>query len=102
MLHRKPAFRGEERFELEGLIRNCNFAPFSKFIKVPPDAKALIRGLLVPRERRWTAEQCLMESPWLSEEARRSRDAVRELEKQRAAEEEERQAQLRKGQTFGL
>ena len=59
MLHRKPAFKAEERFELEGLIRNCNFQPFSKWIKVPPDAKALIRGLLVPLERRLTAEQCL-------------------------------------------
>lgn len=102
MLHRKPAFKAEERFELEGLIRNCNFQPFSKWIKVPPDAKALIRGLLVPLERRLTAEQCLQESPWLSEEARRVRDAERELEKQRAAEEEERQERLRKGQTFGL
>ena len=87
MLHRKPAFKAEERFELEGLIRNCRFQPFTKHIRVPPDAKALIRALLVPVDRRLTAEQMLRECPFVSEEAAAARAEERELEKQRAAEE---------------
>ena len=102
MLHRKPAFKAEERYELEGLVRNCRFQPFSKFVKVPPDAKALIRQLLVPEHRRPTAEQILRESPWISEEAAAARAAERELERQRAVEEEELERLKRAQGAFGL
>ena len=45
--------------ELEGLIRNGRFRPFTKHVRVPPDAKSLIRALLVPVDRRPTAEELL-------------------------------------------
>ena len=102
MLHRMPAFKAEERFELEGLIRNCNHQPLDKSRRrVPPDARALIRGLLVPVTRRLTAEQLLRECPWVSEEAAARRAAERELEKERAAAEEE-NARAATRSAFGL
>lgn len=102
MLHRTPAFKAEERFELEGLIRNCRFQPFTKHIRVPPDAKALIRSLLVPVDRRPTAEQLLRESPWISAEAMAARAVAREAEKQRIAAEAE-EARVRQSmRAFGL
>lgn len=105
MLHRRMAFKAEERFELEGLIRNCNFVPFDASKKrVPPDARALIRGLLAPVDRRLTAERVLRESPWVSEEAAAARAAERELEKDRvAAQQQEEKRRAEQGNRgFGL
>ena len=45
MLHRRAAFKCEERFELEGLIRRCNVGPMSQ--RVPQGARSLIGGLLM-------------------------------------------------------
>jgi serine/threonine protein kinase len=45
MLHRRPAFKCEELYELESLIRRCNFGPIER--RVPVGARALINGLLV-------------------------------------------------------
>jgi serine/threonine protein kinase len=102
MLHRRPAFKAEERFELEGLIRNGRFQPFSQHIRVPPDAKALIRALLVPVDARPTAERLLREFPWISPEAAAVRAAEREQEKERMVAEEE-AVRLRQGRgAFGL
>ena len=100
MLHRHPAFKAEERFELEGLIRKCNFRPFTKHIKVPADAKALIRALLTPVESRPTAKQILAEDPWLSPAAHAARTAERERAKEEAAAAEE--AKRRRPAAFGL
>ena len=72
MLHGgRPAFKCEERFELEGLIRRCNHQPIER--RVPQGAKALLAGLLVANPAtRLTALQVLYESPW-TEAQRRTR-----------------------------
>ena len=87
---------------LQGLIRNCNFTPFNKHIRVPPDAKALIRGLLTVEHKRLTAEQVLRESPWVSEEAAAARALEKEMEKERAAALEEEAKRRAATGAFGL
>ena len=65
MLHRRPAFAAEERFELENLIRRAKHAPIDK--RVPADARELIKGLLDAQpQRRLTARQVLDESSWVA------------------------------------
>ena len=55
----KPAFRSEERFELEGLIRRCNHAPVDR--SVPAEVRALLTGGLLVADpvSRLTADQVL-------------------------------------------
>ena len=68
MLYLTPAFKAEERFELEGLIRNCNFGRSESVEsrkRVPPKARALIKALLAPVDRRLSAEQVLS-SEWIT------------------------------------
>ena len=62
----RPAFKCEERFELEGLIRRCNHAPIDR--SVPPVARALLAGLLVANPlARLTAEDVLTRhASWLA------------------------------------
>ena len=96
MLHRRPAFHAEERFELENLIRRANHKPIDK--RVPKDARDLIKGLLVVQPAaRLTAQRALLEAPWISSGAGAAREAEREAERQRradnAAEEEARRSQ---------
>jgi serine/threonine protein kinase len=66
MLHRRPAFHAEERFELESRIRRANHAPIDR--RVPRGAKELLRALFVTQpSRRCTAAQMLQEievRPW--------------------------------------
>jgi len=67
MLHLMPAFKAEERFELEGLIRNCNWGRSDSATarkRVPTDARALMKALLAPVEKRLTADQVLT-SAWI-------------------------------------
>ena len=66
MLHNpRLAFKSEERFELENLIRRCNYQPFDK-ATAPPGARALISGLLVASPTaRLTALQVLAH-PWVA------------------------------------
>ena len=94
--------RSTPHIQLQGLIRNCNFTPFNKHIRVPPDAKALIRGLLTQEHKRLTADQVLRESPWVSEEAAAARAAEKELEKERAAAAEAEAKRRASTGAFGL
>ena len=66
LLHNpRLAFKSEERFELENLIRRCNHQPFDK-ATAPPGARALISGLLVASPTaRLTALQVLAH-PWVA------------------------------------
>lgn len=67
MLHRRPAFKCEERFELEGLIRRCNYGAIER--SVPFGARALITALLVGNPAaRLTAPEVL-ENAWVAADA---------------------------------
>ena len=101
MLHRKPAFWSEERFELQNLIRRANHARIDK--RVPRDAKELLRGLLCAEPaRRLTATQLLRESPWLSEEARAARVSEQRESAAAAADEANAEAARQAMRPFGL
>jgi len=66
LLHRRPAFKSEEAFELEGLIRRCNHGPLDK--RIPSPARALLAGLLVTSPSTRLTAANVLESPWLVED----------------------------------
>ena len=63
MLHRRPAFKCEERFELEGLIRRCNWGPISQ--RVPPSGRSLLAGLLVASPATRLTAQDVLTHTWM-------------------------------------